>query len=244
MNLRPAEPSPSSPGAGRVPRRHGSHSRRCLASSSRPILRRTPRSLTSRSLRTCVLVGGPNTRISSNRRQIAVSSIPSWLVAAMTTLRPSYASNIWRTAFTTQRSSPCSAASSRSLPRASNSSKSATVGCAAMKSNTLQRFAAVSPRNEETTLSVRTTTKGRPNSWAITSAVSVLPQPGGPQKRTLSLGRRPWAFRTSSRRGRYEPQPDRCGCPRRAAHAHLPPTERATAVSSLLIERLSFNLQG
>ena len=38
-----------------------------------------------------------------------------------------------------------------------------------------------------------------PSSLAITSAVSVLPQPGGPQKSTRSLGRNPCAFNTSSR---------------------------------------------
>ena len=64
------------------------------------------------------------------------------------------------------------------------------MGVVATKSNTLRRLAAVSPRKEETTLSVRTTAKGLPSSLAMTSAVSVLPQPGGPQSRIRSLGRR------------------------------------------------------
>ena len=90
------------------------------------------------------------------------------------------------------------------LAQASNSSNSATNGCAAMKSNTLRRFAAVSPRKEETTLSVRTIASGRPSSNAMTSAVSVLPQPGGPHRSTRSLGRRPCACRTSLGSAREE----------------------------------------
>ena len=46
---------------------------------------------------------------------------------------------------------------------------------------------------------MRTMASGLPSSPAMTSAVSVLPQPGGPQNKSLSLARNPWALRTSSR---------------------------------------------
>ena len=74
------------------------------------------------------LLGRSSRSTSSKRRQIAGSSACSKFVAAMIRERPEKLSSSWRNEFTTRLISPCSVASSRERPIASNSSKKITHG--------------------------------------------------------------------------------------------------------------------
>ncbi len=60
-------------------------------------------------------------------------------------------------------------------------------------------FAAVSPRYDEMTASKRTRARGRYKAVAIASAVTVFPQPGGPQNSTRRAGRSPREWSNSAR---------------------------------------------
>ena len=130
-------------------------------------------------------------RTSSKRRISAVSSDESRLVAAMTRPSPRYPSSISSRALVIRVASPTSFLSVRDRARVSHSSRKSAHGVASAASKTLRRLECVSPKYEDSSVSKRTLSKGSPMFQARRSDPRLLPQPGGPCRRTRRRGCRP-----------------------------------------------------
>jgi len=135
--------------------------------------------------------GAGNESESSNRRQSASSRCCERLVAPTINPRGRECSSSCISAMTIRSSSPTSRGLPRRFPSASSSSKTSTQGVSSVYAKIWRKRVAVWPKYAPMIASKRTTKTGRPISAPRASAVRLLPQPGGPWKRSFARGASP-----------------------------------------------------